>query len=150
MKEKKKSSVLVLLLFVCFFFLSLLGVGNGNPLQYSCLENSMDRGAWWAVVHGITKSWTHVLEMYNEINRQKDIYISNRNCFFILYFHYYNDIKWKLNINLPGLFTFYMWALKLPTHKTFLEYPGQFKCSVVTSLLKNCIWMYMLHDFKTG
>ena len=30
--------------------------GNGNPLQYSCLENVMDRGAWWAPVHGITKS----------------------------------------------------------------------------------------------
>ena len=28
------------------------GEGNGNPLQYSCLENSMDRGAWWATVHG--------------------------------------------------------------------------------------------------
>ena len=34
------------------------GVGNGNPFQYSCLENSMDRGAWQAAVHGITKSWT--------------------------------------------------------------------------------------------
>ena len=34
------------------------GEGNGNPLQYSCLENSMDRGAWWATVHGVTKSWT--------------------------------------------------------------------------------------------
>ena len=33
-----------------------LGVGNGNPLQYSCLENSMDRGAWWATVHGVAKS----------------------------------------------------------------------------------------------
>ena len=32
--------------------------GNGNPLQYSCLENSMDRGAWWATVHGVAKSWT--------------------------------------------------------------------------------------------
>ena len=32
------------------------GVGNGNPLQYSCLENSMDRGAWWATVHGVIKS----------------------------------------------------------------------------------------------
>ena len=30
--------------------------GNGNPLQYSCLENSMDKGAWWATVHGITES----------------------------------------------------------------------------------------------
>ena len=33
-----------------------LGEGNGTPLQYSCLENPMDRGAWWAAVHGITKS----------------------------------------------------------------------------------------------
>ena len=32
--------------------------GNGNPLQYSCLENPMDRGAWWATVHGVAKSWT--------------------------------------------------------------------------------------------
>ena len=31
------------------------GVGNGNPLQYSCLENSMDRGAWQATVHRVTK-----------------------------------------------------------------------------------------------
>ena len=33
------------------------GEGNGNPLQYSCLENLMDRGAWWAAVHGVAKSW---------------------------------------------------------------------------------------------
>ena len=30
--------------------------GNGNPLQYSCLENSMDGGAWWATVHGVAES----------------------------------------------------------------------------------------------
>ena len=30
------------------------GEGNSNPLQYSCLENSMDGGAWWAIVHGVT------------------------------------------------------------------------------------------------
>ena len=34
------------------------GGGHGNPLQYSCLENSMERGAWWATVHGVTKSQT--------------------------------------------------------------------------------------------
>ena len=33
-----------------------LGVGNGNPLQYSCLKDSKDRGSWWATVHGVTKS----------------------------------------------------------------------------------------------
>ena len=34
--------------------------GNGNPLQYSCLENSKDRGAWWTTVHGITESQTQL------------------------------------------------------------------------------------------
>ena len=35
-----------------------LGIGNGNPLQYSCLETSMNRGTWWATDHGIAKSQT--------------------------------------------------------------------------------------------
>ena len=34
------------------------GEGNGNPLQYSCVENPMDGGAWWATVHRVAKSWT--------------------------------------------------------------------------------------------
>ena len=34
------------------------GVGDGNLLQNSCLENPMDRGAWWPTVHGVAKSWT--------------------------------------------------------------------------------------------
>ena len=36
------------------------GEGNGNPLQYSCLENPMERGAWWATAHGVTKSGTRL------------------------------------------------------------------------------------------
>ena len=32
--------------------------GNGNPLQHFCWENSMDRGAWWATIHGVRKNWT--------------------------------------------------------------------------------------------
>ena len=36
------------------------GEKNGTPLQYSCLENSMDRGAWWATVHGVAKSQTQL------------------------------------------------------------------------------------------
>ena len=35
-----------------------LGKGNGNLLQHPCLENPMDGGAWWAIIHGVTKSWT--------------------------------------------------------------------------------------------
>ena len=38
----------------------ILGEGNGTPLQYSCLENPMDGGAWWAAVHGVAKSWTRL------------------------------------------------------------------------------------------
>ena len=36
------------------------GEGNGNLLQYSCLENSKDRGPWWTAVHGVEKSWTQL------------------------------------------------------------------------------------------
>ena len=36
------------------------GEGNGNPLRYACLENPMDRGAWRAIVNGVTKSWTQL------------------------------------------------------------------------------------------
>ena len=36
------------------------GEGNGNPLQYSCLENSIDGGAWWATDQGVVKSWTRL------------------------------------------------------------------------------------------
>ena len=38
------------------------GEGNGTPLQYSCLENPMDRGAWWAAVHGVAKSQTRLID----------------------------------------------------------------------------------------
>ena len=38
------------------------GKGNGYPLQYSYLKNSMDRGTWWAIVDGIAKSWTRLSE----------------------------------------------------------------------------------------
>ena len=45
------------------------GEGNGNPLQYSCLENPMDRGAWQATVHRVTKSQTRLSEL--NINTHK-------------------------------------------------------------------------------
>ena len=38
----------------------IYGEGNGTPLQYSCLENPMDGGAWWAAVHGVARSWTRL------------------------------------------------------------------------------------------
>ena len=46
--------------------------GNGNPLQYSCLENSIDRGAWWAIVHGVTKSRTRLSDYTFNYTFNKD------------------------------------------------------------------------------
>ena len=44
------------------------GKGNGNPLQYSCLENSTDREAWWATVHGVAKSQTRLSDFIHSLN----------------------------------------------------------------------------------
>ena len=44
------------------------GIGNGNPLQYSCLKNSMDRGAWWTIVHGVTE-----LDVTNHTHTQSSV-----------------------------------------------------------------------------
>ena len=44
-------------------FILTAGEGNGNPLQYSCLENPMDAGAWWATVHGVAKSRTRLSDL---------------------------------------------------------------------------------------
>ena len=48
------------------------GEGNGNPLQYSCLENSMDRGAWQATVHGVAKSQTRLSNQTQEQPDERD------------------------------------------------------------------------------
>ena len=46
------------------------GGGNGNPLQYSCLENPTDRGAWWATVYRVTKSWTWLKQLNTARSKQ--------------------------------------------------------------------------------
>ena len=49
------------------------GEGNSNPLQDSCLENPMDRGAWWATVHGVPKSWTQLSDFHFSFYGIRDI-----------------------------------------------------------------------------
>ena len=44
------------------------GEGNGNPLQYSCLENIMDRGTWQAIVNGVTKEWNMTYQLNKNSN----------------------------------------------------------------------------------
>ena len=50
----------VFLPFILYWGISNYGEGDGTPLQYSCLENPMDGGAWWATVHGVTRSRTRL------------------------------------------------------------------------------------------
>ena len=49
------------------FSLSCIGEGNGNPLQCSCLENPRDGGAWWAVIYGVTQSWTRLKQLSSSV-----------------------------------------------------------------------------------
>ena len=49
-----------------------IGEGKGNPLQYSCLENSMVRGAWWATVHGVAKSRTRLKRLSSSSSRLQE------------------------------------------------------------------------------
>ena len=57
------------LFIILFWFHRVLvpGGGNSNSLQYSCLENPTDRGAWWATVHGVAKSWTGLTERTEQV-----------------------------------------------------------------------------------
>ena len=51
-------------------FISSFGEGNGNSLQYSCLENPRDGGAWWAAVYGVAQSWTRLKRLSSSFCRQ--------------------------------------------------------------------------------
>ena len=61
-KKIKSVTVSIVSPSICHEVMGLDGEGNGTPLQYSCLENPMDRGTWWAAVHGVDKSWTRLSE----------------------------------------------------------------------------------------
>ena len=52
------------------FSLSCIGIGNGNPLQCSCLENPRDGEAWWAAVYGVAQSWTRLKRLSIHIRRR--------------------------------------------------------------------------------
>ena len=52
------------------------GGGNGNSLQYSCLENPMDRGAWWAIVHRVVKSRTRLKQLSTHTEAQSSFALS--------------------------------------------------------------------------
>ena len=82
----------------------LAGEGNGYPLQYSCLENSMDRGAWWATVHGLL--------------RVRNDWATNT----IYPLHHYNSLKWEFSKILRILKSFHFKGSKeLTVHSCFFS-----------------------------
>ena len=66
------------------------GEGNGNPLQYSCLENPMDRGTWQATVHGVAKSQTRLSDCHYYIYTHIYLYIH----IYIRYIYIHTYFKW--------------------------------------------------------
>ena len=72
------------------------GGGHGNPLQYPCLENPIDRGAWWATVHRVTNNytWLKCLSMHKTLGQNVVLFMKNLVCFVL-----FKDVrKWTLTI----------------------------------------------------
>ena len=78
------------------------GEENGNTLQYSCLENSMDRGAWWATAHGVAKSQTRLRDFHTHTIKMRN---PGLECTFKEISGVCNDIKEERRFE-PGLWTF--------------------------------------------
>ena len=85
------------------------GEGNGNPLQYSCLENSMDREAWWVPVHGVTKSLT---------------WLSNWHFHFWVKLYF---MKWNQLIYIIIFYSFFKKLFKLGLFSCFVQSAKQRK-----------------------
>ena len=73
------------------FSLSCIGERNGSPLQYSCLKNSRDGGAWWAAVSEVTQSWTQLRWLSSSSN--KLVIIMEHNPFWVRHFNSYFSVK---------------------------------------------------------
>ena len=88
------------------------GEGNGNSLQYSCLENPMDGGAWWTTVHGVAKSWTRLSNLTLTIYIYIYIYRYTHTCIHIIYKKTYNFICYTNSTYSTTLQYFYFFPLK--------------------------------------
>ena len=67
------------------FSLSCIGEGNGNPFQYSCLENPRDGGAWLAAVYGVAQSWTWLKRLSSSSSRLVIAFLPRSKCLLILW-----------------------------------------------------------------
>ena len=67
-----------------------MGEGNGNPLQYSCLESPVDKGAWWAAIYGVAQSRTRLKQLSNS-SRSSNSHGYNESCYMRL-----SNFKYKV------------------------------------------------------
>ena len=70
------------------------GEGNGNPLQWSCLENPRDRGAWWAAVDGVAQSRTRLKRLSSSSSSSSDIFMKSDLSRFVFWRPFWN-VDWR-------------------------------------------------------
>ena len=109
------------------------GEGNGNPLQYSCLENPMDGGAWWATVHGVAKSWTWLSDFkIIYLNLHKLIFWAVKECllqvlnlgstnYLLAMWNRASSVQFSLSVMFNILWTHRLQHARLPCPSPLLE-----------------------------
>ena len=123
------------------------GEGNGSPLQCSCLENPMDRGAWRAIVHGVAKSWTWLSNMCVTSTHMLQVHCFHNTFSFLPW-----TLQWTVDnclFNLNFISNLYTSHISLSNIRTVrIELKVALKNDVVTRLRSNGIfWGKFLHLF---
>ena len=103
------------------FSLSWIGEGNGNPLQYSCLENSRDRGAWWAAIYGVTQSWTRLKQLSRSSSMPEPVMLKKLKLkLWSFYESFYEDLQDLIELTPPKEVPFIIghWRAKVGSQET--------------------------------
>ena len=93
-----------------------LGIGNGTPFQYFCLEKSMGRGAWWATIHGAIKCWTQMSTSTSNKSKKRECWTKSicKNCHCRAY--YFNKLHFGLPILAVKQFSSIRWTTQRARH----------------------------------
>ena len=114
------------------------GEGNGNPLQYSCLENPMDRGVWRATVHGVTKNqtrpstyaWMHCIAILNSMHSVP--LFSDLSLAYLIHYHFFKQYTLNICTSIRNLSSKYQPHLPQPSSQSLINQHFQCKWFVNT------------------